>query len=465
MRARLVLMSRLVAALVGLLALLPLAPGAAASAAAAGQPAQPATAAPQAPAVLVTRVATEITPVIADHLAGGLEHARAGGDAAYVIELDTPGGLASAMRDIVQDILASPVPVIVYVSPAGARAASAGAIIALAAHVVVMAPGTNIGAATPITSGGQDLSRKIVNDAAAQAEALARLRGRDVGFAGDAVRAGRSIGADEAVRLGVADAVAPTLPDALAAADGRVVTVAGGQQVTVHTAGAVVERQELSATERVLQALANPDLAFLLLVGGLIAVLVELATPGVGLAGATGAAAVLLALYSISALPVTAVGLLLLAVAAGLFVAELLHARHRRLRPRRGAGTRARRGVPVRPGPGGLGGPVRGRAARRGAVRRRRRGESHRGAFARPALDDDGRGPARGQTVTVTQATAWRAGVRRGRLVVGAQHRATAAPGTTARVVGSTDSCSSSCRRTRRRQRRAGPPASRKDQS
>ncbi|KAE8763705.1 nodulation protein NfeD [Georgenia thermotolerans] len=318
-------MSRLVAALTGLLALLALAPGAAADGPA-GQPAPPTAAAPAppgTPTVLVTRVATEVTPVIADHLAGGLDRARTGGYAAYVVELDTPGGLVSAMRVIVQDILASPVPVIVYVSPAGARAASAGAIVALAAHVLVMAPGTNIGAATPITSGGQDLSRKIVNDAAAQAEALARLRGRDVGFAGEAVRTGRSIGADEAVRLGVADAVAPTLADALAAADGRVVTVAGGQQVTVHTAGAVVERQELSLTERVLQALANPDLAFLLLVGGFIAVLVELATPGVGLAGATGAAAVLLALYSIAALPVTAVGLLLLAVAAGLFVAEL----------------------------------------------------------------------------------------------------------------------------------------------
>ncbi|MPV89821.1 nodulation protein NfeD [Georgenia ruanii] len=316
-------MSRLVAALVGLLALLTLAPGAAAVAGAAARPAAGPAAPPGTPTVLVTRVAAEITPVIANHLAEGLDRARQAGDAAYVVELDTPGGLASAMRDIVQDVLASPVPVIVYVSPPGARAASAGAIIALAAHVVVMAPGTNIGAATPITAAGQDLSRKIVNDAAAQAEALARLRGRDVGFAGDAVRAGRSISAEEALRLGVADAVAPTLADALAAADGRVVTVAGGQQVTVHTAGAIVERQELSATERLLQALANPDLAFLLLVGGLIAVLVELATPGVGLAGATGAAAVLLALYSISALPVTAVGLLLLAVAAGLFVAEL----------------------------------------------------------------------------------------------------------------------------------------------
>jgi membrane-bound serine protease (ClpP class) len=328
MRARLVLMSRLVAALVGLLALLALAPATAAlpgaaSAGTAGRPTAADPAPPETPAVLVTRVATEITPVIADHLAEGLDRARTGGYSVYVIELDTPGGLATAMRDIVQHILASPVPVEVYVSPAGARAASAGAIITLASHVVVMAPGTNIGAATPVTSRGQDVSRKIVNDAAAQAESLARLRGRDVGFAGDAVREGRSISADEAVRLGIADAQAPTLAAALAAADGQVVTVAGGQQVTVRTAGATIERQDLSTPERVLQALSNPDLAFLLLVGGLIAVIVELATPGVGLAGATGAAAVLLALYSISALPVTAVGLLLLAVAAGLFVAEL----------------------------------------------------------------------------------------------------------------------------------------------
>ena len=151
------------------------------------------------PVVLAARVADPITPVIADHIAEGLERAAAGDHAAYVIELDTPGGLVTAMRDIVEDILASPVPVIVYVSPDGARAGSAGAIISLAAHVLVMAPGTTIGAATPVGLEGEEVPPKIVNDAASQAEALATLRGRDAAFAVDMVREGRSASVDEAL--------------------------------------------------------------------------------------------------------------------------------------------------------------------------------------------------------------------------------------------------------------------------
>ena len=275
------------------------------------------------PRVLATRVDDAITPVIASHVADGLDRAAQGRYAAYVIELDTPGGLATAMRDIVEDILASPVPVIVHVSPAGARAGSAGAIISLAAHVLVMAPGTTIGAATPVGLEGEEVSDKIVNDAAAQAEALAALRGRDVGFAVDTVRKGRSATVDEAVRLGVAAARAASLAEALAAADGLAVTVAGQRQVTVATAGAVVNRHDLGFVRRVLQRLADPNIAFLLLTLGTLGLIYELATPGVGVAGATGATALLLALFSLSVLPVNVVGVLLLVVAAGLFIAEL----------------------------------------------------------------------------------------------------------------------------------------------
>jgi len=273
--------------------------------------------------VLVARVATPITPVVADHVDEGLERAQAGGFAAYTIELDTPGGLVDAMRDIVEDILASSVPVIVYVSPEGARAGSAGAIITFAAHVAVMAPGTTIGAATPVGLGGEEVSDKIVNDAAAQAEALAQLRDRNVEFAVDTVRDGRSAAVEEALELGVVEARASSLDAALEAADGRQVTVAGERQVTVATAGASVERHDLGLLRQILQTLADPNIAFLLLTLGTLGLIYELATPGVGVAGATGATALLLALFSLSVLPVNIVGLLLLAVAMGLFIAEL----------------------------------------------------------------------------------------------------------------------------------------------
>lgn len=271
----------------------------------------------------MTRVDSPITPVVADHVRDGLARADEGGYSAYVIELDTPGGLADAMRDIVGDILASPVPVIVYVSPEGSRAGSAGAIITFAAHVAVMAPGTTIGAATPVGLEGESVSDKIVNDAAAQAEALAMLRDRNVEFAVDTVREGRSAAVDEAVDLGAVDAKAASLSAAVRAADDRRVTVAAQRQVTVHTAGAEVERLDMGPLRRVLQTLADPSIAFLLLTLGSLGLIYELATPGVGVAGVTGVIALLLALFSLSVLPVNVVGLLLLAVAMGLFVAEV----------------------------------------------------------------------------------------------------------------------------------------------
>lgn len=274
--------------------------------------------------VLATEIATPITPVVADHVHEGLDRAVEGGYDAYLIELDTPGGLAESMRGIIADILASPVPVIVYVSPDGARAGSAGALITLAAHVAVMAPGTTIGAATPVGMEGEEVSDKIVNDAAAQAEALARLRDRNVEFAVDTVREGRSAAVGEALELGAVDARAVSTAQALRAADGNRVTVAGQRQVTVRTADASVERHDMGLFRQVLQVLADPNIAFLLLTLGTLGLIYELATPGVGFAAATGVTALLLALFSLSVLPVNAVGLLLLAVAAALFVAEVL---------------------------------------------------------------------------------------------------------------------------------------------
>ncbi len=274
-------------------------------------------------AVLVTTVDGAVTPVTARHLAGALERAQREAAQLVVVELDTPGGLDSAMRDMVKDILASPVPVAVYVSPAGARAASAGAVITFAGHLAAMAPGTAIGASTPVDLAGGDVSRKVVNDATAFAESIARLRGRNVDFAADAVRDGRSASAAEAVELGVVDLEAPTLAALLQQVDGRTMTVSGDRPVTLVLAGATVVRDEMSLLERVQQALADPNLAYLFLSLGTMALILELASPGVGAGGVVGAVLLLLAMFSLAVLPVNVVGLLLMALAAGLFMVEL----------------------------------------------------------------------------------------------------------------------------------------------
>lgn len=290
----------------------------------ASAPASASTAAQDRPRVLVTTLDAEITPVVAEHLADGIGRAERKGYDAYLIRLDTPGGLDSSMRKIVQRILASDVPVALYVAPQGARAASAGAVIALASHVVAMAPGTAIGASTPIDLEGGDVERKVVNDAAAYTESLARLRGRDVGFARDIVLEGRSVSADEAVRIGAVDFLAPTLDAVLQQADGKPVKVGAGIEKTMRTAGAVVDDHDMGLLRRIQQRLANPNLTYLFLSLGTLALMFELAAPGIAGPGITGIVLLLLALFGLAVLPVDLVGLLLLLAAAVLFVLELL---------------------------------------------------------------------------------------------------------------------------------------------
>lgn len=273
--------------------------------------------------VLVTTIDDAITPVIADHLGDGVERAARGGYQAYVVQLDTPGGLDVSMRHIIQDFLDAGVPVVVYVSPPGARAASAGALITFSAHVAAMAPGTAIGAATPVDLEGGDLGDKAVNDAAALAESVARLRGRNVEFAVDTVRQARSAPVDEALELGAIDVVAASLPELLEGIDGTEVTLAGGEMVTLATDDAAVERFDIGFFRQVLQWLADPNLAFLFLSVGTLGLIYELASPGVGAGGVVGASLIILALFSLSVLPVDAVGLLFLLLAAALLVAEL----------------------------------------------------------------------------------------------------------------------------------------------
>ncbi len=274
--------------------------------------------------VLVAQVDGAITPVVADYLTDGLEEAERGRYQAFVVELNTPGGLDTSMRAIVQRFIGARLPVIVYVSPQGARAASAGAIITSAAHIAAMAPATAIGASTPVDLEGGDLDRKIINDAAAYAESIARLRGRNVEFAREMVREGRSVPADEALELGAIDLVSGSLPEVLESVHGREVKVAPNDRpVTLQTRDAATEPFEMQLFRRIQQLFADPNLAFLFLSLGTLAIIYELSAPGVGAGGILGAILIVLALFSLSVLPVNVAGLLLLLVAAALFAAEL----------------------------------------------------------------------------------------------------------------------------------------------
>lgn len=285
----------------------------------------PASAQEPADRVLALTVDGPITPVMAGHVEDGITRAEQEGYAALVVRLDTPGGLDGSMRAIIQDILAADVPVIVHVAPSGARAASAGALITLSAHVAAMAPGTAIGAATPVGGeGGDDLDRKVVNDAAAYARSLAELRGRNTDFAVAAVREGRSISAEEAVATDVADVLVATRADLLDTIDGTTVRVGpGDREVVLATAGAPVDEVELGLLRTIQRFLVDPNVAFLLLSVGTLALIYELASPGIGAGAVVGGSSILIALFGLAVIPVNVTGIALLVLAAGLFAAEL----------------------------------------------------------------------------------------------------------------------------------------------
>lgn len=243
-----------------------------------------------------------------------------------VLQMDTPGGLSASMRDIIQDILGSKVPIVVYVSPSGARAASAGALISLASHVAAMAPGTNIGAAHPVSigSGGEKdetMDEKITNDAAAYARSLAMQRGRNVEWAEKVVRESISSTAQEAVEEGVVDLVADDLNDLLAKIDGKEVDVPG-RKVVLRTAGAVIEEIRLSWRERFLARISDPNIAYLLMLLGVFGIIFELQNPGAIFPGVIGVISILLATFALQLLPINYVGLALIALAIVLFLLE-----------------------------------------------------------------------------------------------------------------------------------------------
>ncbi len=267
-----------------------------------------------------------INPVASEYVDKGLEKARALGAQALVLQLDTPGGLDKSMRLIIKSMLASPIPVVVYVAPSGSRAASAGVFITIAAHVAAMAPGTNIGAAHPVALGGGKMDKtmieKVENDAAAYIRSLAERWGRNADWAEEAVRKSVSIQASEAVEKGVVDLLAPSLEELLAKIDGRALQ-AGGRTVTLATAGAPVVTVSMTLKQRILSFLSHPNVAYLLMLLGFYGIFFELSSPGAVFPGIIGGIAIILAAYALQLLPVNWAGLALMALALVLFLLEI----------------------------------------------------------------------------------------------------------------------------------------------
>ncbi len=279
------------------------------------------------PPVLVLDVADAISPGTSEYIAFGIEEAARRGAQLLVIRLDTPGGLVSSTRDIVKSIFGSDVPVAVYVAPGGAQAASAGTFITMSAHIAAMAPGTNIGAASPVAGGGKqiqgDMRKKVMNDVAAFARAVASRTGRNTEWAESAVREAISVDESEALKQKVIDLVATDVKSLLLAVDGKKIKLAGGATVTLATRGAEEIRLGRSWRQKVLTLLSDPNIAYILMLLGMYGLFFELSNPGAILPGVVGAISLLLALYALKVLPVNYVGLLLLGLAVIMFLLEI----------------------------------------------------------------------------------------------------------------------------------------------
>ncbi len=291
----------------------------------------------------ILEVKGAIGPGVSDFVKRGLEKADKAKAQIFILQLDTPGGLDLAMREIIQDILASPIPVVTYVAPSGARAASAGTYILYASHVAAMAPATNLGAATPITIGGlpgmdkgnkddgegekkekpqgDRLKQKMVNDAEAYIISLAEKHGRNKEWAAKAVREAVSISAEEALRLGVIDLMADSIDDLLAGLNGREVALASGPQI-LHTSNLHLTFMEKDWRTRLMMVIGDPNIAYMLMLLGIYGLFFELANPGYVLPGVVGGTALFLALYAFQILPVNYAGLALIVLGISFMVAE-----------------------------------------------------------------------------------------------------------------------------------------------
>jgi membrane-bound serine protease (ClpP class) len=267
-----------------------------------------------------------ITPAVAEFIGKAIDQATKDHAECLVIQLDTPGGLDLSMRDIIKEMMNADIPIVVYVAPSGARAASAGAIITLAADIAAMAPGTNIGAAHPVAMGGGQMSRtmseKVLNDAVAYVTSIAEKRKRNVQVAVRFVKESVSIPANEALKLKVIDFIAQDLPELLQKIDGRTVEKPRGT-VKLATKGAKIDFLQMGFRERLLAALSNPNIAYILMMIGLVGLYFELAHPGAIFPGVIGGICLILAFFAFRTLPVNYAGILLILLGVFLFIAEI----------------------------------------------------------------------------------------------------------------------------------------------
>jgi membrane-bound serine protease (ClpP class) len=281
------------------------------------------------------RIGDEIEPIMAEYIDGGISEAAQQHASLILITMDTPGGLGTSMEDMIQHILASPVPVVVYVSPAGARGASAGFVILLSAVVAAMAPGTHAGAASPLIALGgvplnvdETLKKKILNDATAFLRSYAGKRGRNVEVAETAVTDGKAFTETESLNNKLIDLSANSREDLFSKLNGKTIKRFDGSETRINLDNPEIVTMEMSARQRFLSRIVQPDVFFILLISGVIGLYVEFTHPGMIAPGVIGAIALVLALFAMHILPVNFAGLLLIIVALGLFILEAKYTSH-----------------------------------------------------------------------------------------------------------------------------------------